>query len=360
MLEHKMGSTIIVGGHDHEPLDETLTSADGDPFDESIRIFKSGCEAQAVHLLDLSFDITDKPRLAQVDASLVEMSDFEPSSVVSYIVDSHMSLLTSLENEEIVAAGSYLPPGVVLSSIGSRYQQTSAGSLFCLAIKEELEVDVAMINGSSIKGNLDYPSQSMSYAELKQELPFPTKMVVIKMKRFELQNAIHFSRNQPDSDFERKGFLQVDLEFDRVGFHTGDQNDELMVALPRNLLKGFCQIEPLVEIGERLAKEGDVPGNEDNFVPAFDLVVRHYSKERWYEIVNDKLSFADLDVEQKGFISRHDVVRMLRQATGHEPPPFLIDDMFAVVDADENGIIDQGEFSHLLATLERESTTTFD
>jgi hypothetical protein len=45
---------------------------------------------------------------------------------------------------------------------------------------------------------------------------------------------------------------------------------------------------------------------------------------------------------------------MLTKAIGHEPAPFVIDHMIAAVDADENGVVDRGEFSFLLAQMERE------
>ena len=50
---------------------------------------------------------------------------------------------------------------------------------------------------------------------------------------------------------------------------------------------------------------------------------------------------------------------MLRKAIGHEPAPFVIDHMIAAVDADENGIVDRGEFSFMLAGLEREHDNIF-
>lgn len=352
MLSKGMGNGLIIGGHEHVPLDERV-ELNG----QSVRILKAGCEASAMDLIDLTFDDSgERPVLAEVEADLVEMKDYEPSAVISKIVDSHLAMLTSMDNEDILNADPFLPPGVTLSSIGSRYRQTTVGGILCMAIKEELEVDVAIINGATIKGNDEYSNSSISYAQLKKELPFPTKMVVVPMRRWQLHDAIHFSRTQPPSDdpqLERKGYLQVDLEFDRLGFHTGGQDDDLMVALPRNLMNGFCNIVPLMELGQGLKEQGYFPG-EDDFIPAMNLVIRHFSKERWYEIVSDRLSFNELDRDSKGFLTREDVRSMLTKATGHRPADFVVDDMIAAIDADDNGVIDQGEFSHLLAEMERE------
>lgn len=372
MLDQGMGSTLILGGHDHEPIHEVVKKGE-----DSIHILKGRYDAQMVNLVDLEFQIQEesetntatKVKLSRVETQLIELNNNElypPSEIVSHIVDSHMAMLTSLEHEDVLDASTFLPPGVSLSSVGTRYQQTTVGGIFCLAMKEELEADVAVINGSAIKGNMEYPRSVMNYMQLKRELPFPTKMIVVPMKRWRLHEAIHYSRHHTDEDtpgeadgqstarVERKGFLQVDAEFDRIGFHTGGQDDDLLVALPRNLLKGFCKIEPLMQFGRELKEKGVSLDDEDDFVPAIDLVVTHFSKEKWYEIVHDNLSFSDLDKDHKGFLTRKDVARMLRKATGHDPPEYVVDDMMKAVDADENGVIDQGEFSFLLAAMERE------
>jgi 2',3'-cyclic-nucleotide 2'-phosphodiesterase (5'-nucleotidase family) len=381
MLLVSGGNGLILGGHEHIPCNKVVSlSNETDSStvkndhannchsdDRTVQILKAGCEAKAVHLVDLTFDPSTEEILVDRKADLIELTDFPPSVVVSGIVQERMAVLESLDTEDIVHAHFLLPPGVSLTSKGSRYRQTTVGNIFCTAVKDELEVDVAIINGATIKGETEYNSSSMSYAALKKELPFPTKMVVVPMKRWELHDAIYYSRtrnpdvlpeelNDPNNassiKVERKGYLQVDTEFDRIGFHTGDQDDDLMVALPRNLMSGFCNIEPLMQIGDRLKAQGTFPADDDH-IRAIDLIVRHFCKERWFEMVSE-LHFTDLDTTSKGFLTRADVKRILAQTIGHEPAPFLVDDMIAAMDVDENGIIDAGEFSYLLATMERE------
>jgi hypothetical protein len=294
--------------------------------------------------------------LAECTSELVEMSNYEDSVVVGQIVDSHMRTVRNMENETIVHADHVLPPGVPLSSKGTRFQQTTVGAVFCWAIKEALEVDVAMINGATIKGDTEYDGSTITYAELKKELPFPTKIVVVPMKRWELQEVIHYSRTQPkaphtNEKFERRGYLQVDVEFDANGDHTGSPDDELMVALPRNLMKGFCEIQPLMAIGGKLQLLDLFP-SEDDFIPGMDVVISHFCKERWFDLVHDD-TFDEFDRDKKGVLDRSDVKRLLGKAIGHEPADFVVDDMIAAIDTDENGVIDPGELSHLLAMMER-------
>lgn len=373
----KMG--VIIGGHEHEPLDEQV----GNDEIGTVRIVKSGMDARAVSLIDLSFETfssddnnnndddnqsqqQSQPQLVDIDVNLVEMSSFEPSLVITRIVDNHMSVIKALEEEYVVDADSVqeLPSGSLLTSERTRFEQTTVGSIFCKMIKDETEADAAIINGGSIKGSNTFPNGKMSYAQLKKELPFPTKMVVIPMARWELEEAIHFSRTniengQPtttdgggdddgDAVMPRRGFLQVDPDF-----QTFDSPDDIIqVATPRNLLNGFCGIKPLMKVGERLKHQGQFP-EEDDFVPAIDLIVRYACKNRWYRLIGDSESFHQFDLNQDGYLDRDEVKKMMESALGHEPADFLVDDMMSSIDTDANGVIDKGEFSYLLATMER-------
>ena len=116
-------------------------------------------------------------------------------------------MLRALEGETIVAVADFaadegLASSPPLTSRGTRIRQTTAGALLGSACRESLQVDVAMINGGSIKGNRDYPSGQMSYLDLQVELPFPTKMVAVRMPGHVLQAALEYSRRgAPDVHF---------------------------------------------------------------------------------------------------------------------------------------------------------------
>jgi 2',3'-cyclic-nucleotide 2'-phosphodiesterase (5'-nucleotidase family) len=359
MLELHGGKGIIIGGHGHEPLDEVVGH---EGTDDGIRILKSGTDAMAASLIDLSFDVKENelPVITNVDYSLEPLVDVEPSEVVQQIVDKHMSVIKALEDEAIIDGDTshMLPPGSLLSSKRVRFEQTTVGSIFLQMIKEEMDSDVAILNGATIKGGKEYQDGKMTYAELKKELPFPTKMIVVLMRRWELQDAIDYSRNAHETGSdqskggERRAYLQVDWDYDQFGY-LGSPDDELKVALPRNLLQGFCNIIPLMNIGERLEKENISPGPND-FVPAIDLVMRHACKNRWSRVISDIDDFDLFDLNADGVLDRHEIKMMLEKFLGHEPADFVVDDMIAALDDDENGVIDKGELSFLLAKMERE------
>jgi 2',3'-cyclic-nucleotide 2'-phosphodiesterase (5'-nucleotidase family) len=351
------GDGLIIGGHEHEPIDEIVKQNGAD-----VRILKGGTDARSASLIDLQFDTSFTPaQLTSIDYALVDLLQYEGSVVVRNIADSHMSVIAEMENEIIADCNSMLPPGKALSSERTRFQQTTMGAFFCQAIKEELEADVALINGATIKGGATYSNNTVSYAELRKELPFPTKMVVVQMTRAELENAIHYSRTHSDdgesidvsvTNVPRRGYLQVDWDYDLSLPFTGSQDDILQVAVPRNLLAGFCNIRPLMSLGHRLREEKLYPGADD-FVPALDLVVRYCSKHRWSDILRNAPKFDDMDLNHDGVLDRHEVKLMMTKLLGKEPPDFVVDDMISSIDEDENGVIDVGEFSYLLATAER-------
>jgi 2',3'-cyclic-nucleotide 2'-phosphodiesterase (5'-nucleotidase family) len=353
------GDGIIIGGHEHEPMDETVTN---DENGNSVRILKGGTDARTTSLIDLYFDASSEPaKLTSIEYTLVNLLEYDDSFVVKNIVDSHNKVVEEMENEIIADCSSLLPPGEMLSSERTRFQQTTVGAFFCQAIKEELEVDVALVNGASIKGGSVYGNNKMSYAELRKELPFPTKMVVIEMTRAELESSIHYSRTytedgrhvDEEDDFPRRGFIQTDWDHAMSISYGGTQNDILQVALPRNLLGGFCKIRPLMKVEERLNEQNLFPAADD-FIPAVDLVVRYCSKHRWTDILRGAPNFGDLDLNHDGVLDRHEIKAMMKDLLGRVPPDFVVDDMIASIDDDENGVIDIGEFSYLLAKAERD------
>ncbi|KAL3913895.1 MAG: hypothetical protein SGILL_006312 [Bacillariaceae sp.] len=378
MLSLHDGPSLILGGHEHAPyhVDVTATTEKIDNHSplsadmHCIRILKSGMDADAARVVDLTFELpvdkSSRPKLIEIQDELIEMSHYEPSPLAQQVVDKHMSVIQELENEVIMDANTVIPLLPVefdLSSQRTRYQQTTVGSIFCQMIKEQYEgsCDIALINGATIKGDRKYPNGKLSYAELKSELPFPTKIVTVPMSCQEVYEAIKYSRTSseghkdPDSqEIPRRGYLQVDYDLEQRGWEDLAliEDEELIVALPRNLLNGFCKIKPLMKVGDRLKEQDCFPG-EDDYVKAIDLVVRHACKNRWYQLVGDK-PFNYFDLNGDGVLDRKEIKLAMQEILGYEPMDFVVDDMIRAIDHDDNGVIDQGEFSYLLAQIERD------
>ena len=113
----------------------------------------------------------------------------------------------------------------------------------------------------------------------QRELPFPTKMVVVSLPGAVLRDAVAHSRAGP-ADKERRAYLQLDDGVETVETAEGehaivavggapfDAGASYSVAVPRNLLKGAFEIEPLVAWAKEHA--ASLP-DEDAFVPALNL-----------------------------------------------------------------------------------------
>jgi Ca2+-binding EF-hand superfamily protein len=82
--------------------------------------------------------------------------------------------------------------------------------------------------------------------------------------------------------------------------------------------------------------------------------MRHACKNRWFQIIGDIVDFSEYDLNDDGVLDRFEIKKMMEQFLGHEPAEFVVDDMIAALDEDENGVIDKGEVSFLLARMERE------
>ena len=385
-----------------DEIDKNIS--DGD--DNAIHILKSGMEARNAYLTDLVFEVpavaaadndsnndndndnnnnnnnnnNKTPRLVGIETELINLTDYEPSPFAQQLVDKYMSVVQALEDEIIVNEDSIvsLPNDFTFSSKRSRFQQTTVGAFFCQMMKEELEdCDVAIVNGATIKGDITYENVQMSYAELKNELPFPTKMCLVEMTRRDLYKAIQYSRTAMEDGIDldaeevpRRGYLQVDYDFDQRWMKEsladvifGDDDDDnnstiLKVALPRNLLSGFCKIKPLMDLGNRLKQEGGFPG-EDDFVPAIDLIVRHSCKNRWLHLLAGKRNFDQFDLNNDGLLDKHEIKTMMTDVLGYEPADFVVDDMIGSIDLDENGVIDHDEFDLLLAQMQRDNNEHF-
>jgi hypothetical protein len=217
-----------------------------------------------------------------------------------------------------------------------------------------------VINGAPIKASKTYVDGTMSYNDLRNELPFPLKMVVVEMTRKRLRAAIEYSRTNveegkpssvgKDGRVERRGYLQTDFDYWKgVTCDDYDENEILTVAMPRNLLNGFCKIKPLMDLRGELESKHSLP-HEDNYVKAIDLIARYCLDNRW-AVIAQRLTFADLDINKDGRLSRDELRDAIRLVLGEEATDPLLNSMIDAIDDDKNGFIDEKEFISLLARI---------
>ena len=99
-----------------------------------IRVFKSGMDATAVRVVDLTFELpgaddskeSRRPKLVNIDAELIDMKEYDPSPIAQQVVDKHMSVIQALENEVVVDAHFRIRP------IGDAYYENRQRVLFAI------------------------------------------------------------------------------------------------------------------------------------------------------------------------------------------------------------------------------------
>lgn len=374
--QRQLDGGTILGGHEHTKiLSQVSSDEDLGGGGSRVQIVKSGQNSDRAAIVDLQFNASTHT-LENTSVHFEELDDrYKECTVAQSIVEKHLSILDQLQDfivfdKHTMLSEYFVDPytgeDIPLSSEHTRHEQTTVGAFFCTAIKSELDVDVCIINGAPIKASKVYAEGTMSYDEMRKELPFPLKMVVIEMTRKQLRESIAYSRTNvekgkpatlmADGKVERRGFLQVDFDYLRRQATDGaDINDDqiLTVALPRNLLKGFCKIQPLMDLNNELEARNDLP-NEDNYIKAIDLIVRYCFKDRWIAIAQ-KFSFNDLDLNKDGSLSREELRTAMIAATGEDPSAVLVDGMMDSIDDDSNGLIDEDEFNRMLDRVKSQS-----
>lgn len=380
--ETGLAGGLVIGGHEHHQIHEKVyyqssIKSSNESDNLPIHIVKTGQDAERVAIIDLQFEPSSL-KLQNINVQFQELNDAHSSCpIVQRIVDKHLSALDHMKEFLVLDTNSMFSSyfadnqngtKLPLSSEYSRFQQTTVGAFFCSAVKSELNVDVCIINGAPIKSSKVYANGKMSYDELKSELPFPLKMIVVEMTRRQLKTAIEYSRTNiemgkpaealPDGRVERRGYLQTDFEYWRQERSNLNKNDDeiISVALPRNLLKGFCKIQPLMELNNELQAKNALPG-EDDYIKAVDLIVRFCCKDRWVNIAQE-FSFDELDLNNDGVLCREELRNAIKKIIGEDPSEALLEGMIDAIDEDASGNIDEEEFNLVLAWLRRQNLDT--
>jgi 2',3'-cyclic-nucleotide 2'-phosphodiesterase (5'-nucleotidase family) len=356
---------VILGGHEHSKIHEFVRHDD-----HSIQVVKTGMNAQRAAIVDLEFE---NRALRNVNVTFEELDESRVDDpIVKTIVEKHQSALDKMKdftviNTNTMLAEYFVDPftgkSLLLSSKLSRFQQTTVGGFFCSAIKKELDVDVCVINGAPMLASKTYADGVMSYQQLTSELPFPLKIIVVEMTRRQLRLAIEYSRENveegksarvlEDGRVERRGYLHTDFEYWKQSMASDanelDDDEVISVALPRNLLKGFCKIQPLMDLEKELKEKNKLP-IEDDYIKAVDIIVRFCCKDRW-STLGSQFSFANLDLNKDGVLCADEVRKAIKLILGEEATNELVNAMIEAIDTNTDGQIDEQEWIQILSRI---------
>lgn len=209
LAETVSGIDLIIGGHDHLVWNRTVTSPDGG----STLIVHAGKYGEETDSVDLVFENGEL-----IDASIGRYEITEDLPDDKEITPFIMSYY------ENYTAGLSEPIGETLVPLDTRYEnirrgEANAGDLVTDAIRMEVpDVDIALINSGSIRGDRVIPAGEISYLTLDTLLPFENVIVTVQMTGSEVKDTLERSASAivfpgEEEGSEQKispgGFLQV-------------------------------------------------------------------------------------------------------------------------------------------------------
>lgn len=333
-----VGIYAVLGGHDHT---EYAAKHNG------CALLKAGMDAKNAAVMDFLWSTTEDTAPSLDSFQLIPLSKFTGSKAVFRSVQKHMQKLWKMEQRKALVHLTVFPEKTLMSSKDIRKKQTTLGSFLCSALRDELEVDCVLFDGGNIRGDKDYEPNPEHYlgsrwtftlADLEQELPWSSEMVIIVLRGQELREALHYSRTVK---LGSGGFLQADggvhvdpatQEVKRVGNEPLDYSRIYRVGVMHASLAGMNGNPVFEEWRKR-----HIMPQEDSGKPAKELLKKQFSRRMW-----DKMpEFHEINVSQSGVLSREEVRNAYVQTFTRccESVDASMDQLLAVADADETGEI---------------------
>jgi 5'-nucleotidase/UDP-sugar diphosphatase len=193
------GISVILGGHDHEPITW---------YEGGTLIHKSGSDAHYLGRIDLTIEkkATEKGPQVTVTPSwrMLATRGVTPDPGVAAEIARYTAALDQALGQ---------PVGQTQTALNSqtaevRTRETTMGNLIADALREALQADVALVNGGGIRGNRLYEAgTTLTRRDILQELPFGNPGVLVELSGVDLLAALENGVSQVENKAGR--FPQV-------------------------------------------------------------------------------------------------------------------------------------------------------
>ena len=193
------GISVILGGHDHEPITW---------YEGGTLIHKAGYDAHYLGRIDLTIEkkVTEKGSQVTVTPSwrMIANRGVTPDPGVAVEVARYTAALDKELGQ---------PLGQTQTALNSqtaevRTRETTMGNLVADALREALQADVALVNGGGIRGNRLYEAgTTLTRRDILQELPFGNPSVLVELSGADLLAALENGVSQVENKAGR--FPQV-------------------------------------------------------------------------------------------------------------------------------------------------------
>lgn len=206
--------------------------------------------------------------------------------------------------EAMTAPGTTFP----LSSLGTRVGESSMATFLCTGLRGAFDVDVAILEGGSVRAGTDKYATCVTMSDLKAELPFKNNTLVVRIPGQVLSDAVRSSREKAAKG-KYAFFLHCDSEcvvdplthcLTQVAGTAFDPDRTYSVALGVDLGVGSGVNEPLMTWAA--ANPDEVPDSE-HAIPAEPLLEVFFIRRMWATLPG----FEAVDTTFKGHLTKAEI-----------------------------------------------------
>ncbi len=143
---------------------------------------------------------------------LLPLSKFEPDPLVAEIIGDYQQRLEQLLGPGIATVTKSFD--TLRSNIRSR--ENAFANLIVDALREQVSADIALLNGGTIRGNVEYPfGHKISRGDIQRELPFGGRTAMVRMSGADIRQTLEHGVDcglRVDGCFTHVGNLKVTLD----------------------------------------------------------------------------------------------------------------------------------------------------
>jgi len=367
----EFGNTIplIMGGHDHEPYLETHhhhhhnNNNNNDNDDDQCQIVKSGMDAQYAAIIDLTWsnkNVTNT-NVPTIQVQLVDTAKFPKNQDIQKRVDQHQAILKELDAAQLFAVADWTTPTVgnstgtatpSFSTKDNRLGPSTGTTAICSMIRMGMRCEVCLLNAGSVRCGREYPKDhQFTWADLKSEMPYPTKMVACLVPGSVLQETLQYSRRYATQNIAKGGYLHTsrttichdDGTIESVLGKPFDPHKQYMTCFPYGMLEGIDDQKPFLEWANKTTtttqsmtnESSNILPNDHVGIPAKFIIVQVLSTLLWLKLGK----FADIDTGKTGVIEKQELQARLEQVYGKAMATLMVENIFSVADMNQSGTI---------------------